>query len=288
MQKPFDGAISRYFNETAPAWVQDAIRSGDKIIGADFPYKDRLSRKTYETDMALLQIELVKAQAWIKDTGARVAVVFEGRDASGKGGTIKRVRENLNPRISRVIALAKPTEREASTWYFQRYIQHLPTGGEMVLFDRSWYNRAVVEKVFKFCSEAERTRFFQQLPAFETMLVEEGIILVKIWLNVSRPEQLRRFLAREGDPLKQWKLSWIDVEGLERWDAYSQAIEACFAHTHLPHAPWNVIRADDKRRARINVIRRLLWAIPYAGRDLAAIGDIDAEICAGPEIWSPV
>ena len=167
--------------------------------------------------MADLQIELVRLQRWVQDSGARVAIVFEGRDAAGKGGTIKRIRENLNPRVARVVALSKPTDKEKSQWYFQRYIDHLPAGGEIVLFDRSWYNRGVVEKVFAFCSDSEREHFFHQVRPFEEMLVDEGITLIKLWLNVGRAEQLRRFLARENDPLKQWKLSWIDVEGLKRW-----------------------------------------------------------------------
>lgn len=286
MPKPFDGAISTFFNETAPAQVRAAIASGARIIDPAYPYETRMKRKAYEAAMAALQIELVKAQAWIKDSGARVAVVFEGRDAAGKGGTIKRVRENLNPRVARTVALSKPTEREATEWYFQRYVRQLPAGGELVLFDRSWYNRAVVEHVFGFCTPEQRARFFGQLPAFEQMLVDEGIILVKLWLNVSQPEQLRRFLAREGDPLKQWKLSWIDVEGLNRWDAYTAAIAKTFTRSHSDLAPWNVVRSDDKRRARVNAIRRILHAIPYAGRDLGAVGAVDAQICDGPEIWS--
>lgn len=284
--KPFDGAISAFFNDLAPDWVRAAIRTGAPIIDPQFPYDARQKRKEYDTAMAALQIELVKAQAWIKDSGARVAVVFEGRDAAGKGGTIKRVRENLNPRVVRTVALPKPTEREVSQWYFQRYISHLPAGGEMVLFDRSWYNRAVVEQVFGFCTPAQRAQFFGQLPAFEQMLVDEGITLVKLWLNVSQPEQLRRFLAREGDPLKQWKLSWIDVEGLKKWDAYSAAIAETFAQSHSPAAPWTVIRSDDKRRARIQAITALLRTLPYAGRDETALAHLDPLICGGPEVWS--
>ena len=286
MTKPFDGAISTFFNDTAPAWVRDAIATGDRIIDPEYPYEDRMKRREYETAMSALQIELVKAQAWIKESGARVAVVFEGRDAAGKGGTIKRVRENLNPRVARVVALSKPTEREQSEWYFQRYVRQLPAGGELVLFDRSWYNRAVVEHVFDFCTPMQRDKFFSQLPSFETMLTDEGIILIKLWLNVSQPEQLRRFLARESDPLKQWKLSWIDVEGLNRWEAYTAAISETFAKSHSVQTPWTIVRSDDKRRARVMAIRRILSAIPYAGKDETAIAQIDPEICAGPEIWS--
>lgn len=286
MTKPFEGAISAYLNDTAPDWVREAIATGDKIIDPNYPHKDRLKRRAYEDAMAQLQIELVKAQAWIKESGARVAVVFEGRDAAGKGGTIKRVRENLNPRISRVVALSKPSDREASEWYFQRYIAQLPAGGEMALFDRSWYNRAVVERVFNFSTDDQRAVFYKQLPAFEQMLIDDGVILIKLWLNVSRPEQLRRFLAREGDPLKQWKLSWIDVEGLNRWDAYTAAIDDCFSRSNFSYAPWTIIRTDDKRRARLAAIRTLLNAIPYEAKDAEAIGAIDPLICGGPEMWS--
>jgi len=195
------------------------------------------------------------------------------------------VRENLNPRVARVVALSKPTEREQGEWYFQRYVQHLPSAGEITLFDRSWYNRGVVEKVFGFCTDPQRDAFFRQLPEFEDMLVDEGIIFLKIWLNVGRAEQLRRMLARETDPLKQWKLSWIDVEGLKKWDEYSAAIAETFEKTHRDVAPWTIVRSDDKRRARISVIQSILSAVDYDGKDPTLIGDIDAEICGGPDIW---
>jgi len=284
---PFDGAISAFFNDTAPDDIRNAIKRADKddILNPDYPHPERMPRKAYEKDLDKLQIELVKMQAWAKETGARVSMVFEGRDAAGKGGTIKRFRENLNPRGARVVALPKPSDTEATQWYFQRYIDHLPAGGEIVFFDRSWYNRGVVEKVFGFCSDDQRKHFFHQVPTFEKMLVDEGIYLFKFWLNVGRAEQLRRFIAREQDPLKQWKLSWIDVEGLKKWDAYSAAIQETLHRSHTGHAPWAVIRSDDKRRARINAIRTVLHALPYRRKSSKAIGQIDDAVCGGPDIW---
>lgn len=287
MQLPFDGAISAYFENDAPQAVRDTIRRAEKgdILDGSYPHSERIPRKAYEQDLARLQIELVKMQSWVKETGARIAMVFEGRDAAGKGGTIKRFRENLNPRGARVVALSKPTESEATQWYFQRYISHLPSGGEIVFYDRSWYNRGVVEKVFDFCTDEQRAHFFTQVPDFEKMLVDDGIHLVKFWLNVGRAEQLRRFLKRENDPLKQWKLSWIDVEGLKKWDEYSAAIRETLERTHTDPAPWTVIRSDDKRRARLSALRHILHAVDYTHKDSAAIGKIDSSVCAGPEIW---
>ncbi|MEB8386160.1 polyphosphate kinase 2 [Rhodobacteraceae bacterium KMM 6894] len=287
MDLPFDGAISAYFNESAPDAIRNAIRRAEKddILDPGYPYSERLHRKPYEKDMARLQIELVKMQAWAKTSGARIAVLFEGRDAAGKGGTIKRFRENLNPRGARVVALSKPSDSEATQWYFQRYIDHLPAGGQITFYDRSWYNRGVVEKVFGFCTEEQREHFFAQVPSLEEMLVEEGITLIKLWMNVGRAEQLRRFIKREGDPLKQWKLSWIDVEGLAKWDDYTAAISETLTRTHTDAAPWTVIRSDDKRRARLAAIRRVLHAVDYVGKDTAAIGTIDSTICGGPNIW---
>ena len=286
MTKPFDAAITRFYEDEAPDDVRQAIRKAGKkdIIVEGFPYDKRMGRDAYEEQMAALQIELVKCQAWIAASGARVAVVFEGRDAAGKGGTIKRFRENLNPRVVKTVALSKPTEAEAGQWYFQRYVQHLPTAGQMTLFDRSWYNRAVVEHVFGFCTPAEREKFFAQLPAFEEMLVGEGITLVKLWLNVGRAEQLRRFLSREVDPLKQWKLSRVDADGLSKWDAYTAAIEETFARSHTAAAPWTVVRSDDKRRARLEAIRSVLTRVDYDGRDEDALR-IDGKIAGGPELW---
>ncbi len=287
MTLPFDGAISRFYESEAPQDVREAIARADKddLLDPAYPHDTEMRGKHYDAAMDALQIELVKLQAWVRDTGARVAVVFEGRDAAGKGGTIKRIRENLNPRLARVVALPKPSEREAREWYFQRYISQLPAGGEIVLFDRSWYNRAVVEHVFGFCTPEEREKFFRQLPSFEQMLADEGIHLVKLWLNVGRAEQLRRFLKREADPLKQWKLSRIDVEGLKLWDAYSDAIAETFKRSHFDYAPWTVIRSDDKKRARLAAIRTILSGLDYAGKDRAAAHAPDPDIAGGPLIW---
>jgi polyphosphate kinase 2 len=287
MDLPFDGAITKFYENDAPSAVRNAIKRAEKgdILDPGYPYSERLPRKHYEKDLEALQVELVKLQAWAKQTGARVAIVFEGRDAAGKGGTIKRFREYLNPRGARVVALSKPSDTEQSQWYFQRYIDHLPAGGEIVFYDRSWYNRGVVEKVFDFCSDDERTQFFAQVPDFEKMLVEDGIHLFKFWLNVGRAEQLRRFLKREGSLLKQWKVSWIDVEGLKRWDDYSAAIVETLDRSHTDHAPWTVIRSDDKRRARTEAIRHILRHIDYARKDPQSIGNADTKVCAGPEIW---
>ncbi len=287
MDLPFDGGISRYYNEDAPADIRDAIEgaSNSNILNPSYPYDKRWKRRAYEDALEQLQIELVRMQAWVRETGQRIAIVFEGRDAAGKGGTIKRFRENLNPRGARLVALSKPTETEADQWYFQRYIAHLPAAGEITIFDRSWYNRGVVEHVFDFCTPPQRERWFKQVPEFEHMLVEEGIKVFKIWLNVGRATQLQRFLAREKDPLKQWKLSWIDVEGLSRWDAYTDAISETLERTHSDDAPWTVIRSDDKRRARIQTIRSILTQLDYTRKDTDALGQIDTTIAGGPDLW---
>lgn len=287
MTLPFDGAITRFYEDSAPEAIRAAIAGADKndMLDPGYPYSSRMDGDAYDDTLKALQIELVKLQADVKATGKRVAVIFEGRDAAGKGGTIKRFRENLNPRVARVVALPKPSDREATQWYFQRYVEELPAAGEIVLFDRSWYNRGVVEHVFGFCTPEQRRHFFAQLPDFERMLVDEGIHLVKLWLNVGQAEQLRRFLDRERDPLKQWKLSWIDVEGLNRWDAYTAAIRETLGLSHSPAAPWTVIRSDDKRRARIAAIRRVLCGIDYAGRDRATTCAPDPRIAGGPDIW---
>lgn len=287
MELPFDGAISAYFETEAPDEVRDAIRRAKKgdVLNPVFPYSEPLSKKQYQQDLQKLQIELVKLRHWARATGTRIAILFEGRDAAGKGGTIDRFRAHLNPRGARVVALPKPSDVEATQWYFQRYINHLPASGEIVFYDRSWYNRAVVEHVFDFCSPDEREHFFAQVPDFERMLVHEGIVLFKFWLNVGRAEQLRRFLDREKDPLKQWKLSWIDVEGLRRWDAYSAAIGETLTRSHTDTAPWTVIRSDDKRRARLAAIRQVLACMDYTHKDSKVIGARDELIAAGPEIW---
>jgi polyphosphate kinase 2 len=283
---PFVGDITRFLQTEAPPEIRAAIEQGgkDDILSSSYPYREELKRKEYEAQMARLQIELVKMYHDLRTTGKRLCVLFEGRDAAGKGGTIERMRENLNPRWAYIVALPKPTEREASQWYFQRYIDRLPAAGEIAMFDRSWYNRGVVEQVFGFCTLRQRQLFFRQLPDFERMLLDEGIVLVKLWLSVGRAEQLRRFLAREKDPLKQWKLSWIDVEGLKKWDAYTEAIAETMAKTHSKHAPWTVILSDDKARARIAAIQTVLRAVDYAGRDRHTIGEIDRRICGGPSL----
>ena len=286
MPLPFDGAISRYFRETAPKELRKAIEKddGNDILTKSYPYREEMKGKAYDAQMDGLQRQLVRLQADVKATGKRVVVVFEGRDAAGKGGTIARMRENLNPRVANVVALAAPSDREKAQWYFQRYIDWLPAGGEMALFDRSWYNRGIVEKVFGFCSEAERERFFEQLPHFEAMLVNEGIILIKLWLEVGRAEQLKRFLEREQDPLKQWKLSNIDIEGLARWDDYTAAIDETLKKSHSKTAPWTVILSDDKKRARLAAIQTVLHAIDFKGKDKDLIGKIDGAICGTPDL----
>lgn len=285
--QPLVGAVSRFHQEEAPKALRQAIARHGKsaILPPSFPYAEPMDKREYEATLEALQVELVKLQAWVVGTGARLAVLFEGRDAAGKGGAITRLTMNLNPRVAHVVALPAPSGREATQWYFQRYVERLPAGGEIAFFDRSWYNRAVVEHVFGFVGHEDRERFFQQAPAFERMLVDEGVVLRKVWLNVSQAEQLRRFLAREADPLKQWKLSRIDVDGLSRWDAYTAAIRETFARTHSDHAPWTVVRADDKRRARLAVIRSVLGALPYEGRDARLATPPDPLIVGGPEIW---
>ncbi|SEN97716.1 polyphosphate kinase 2, PA0141 family [Pseudorhodobacter antarcticus] len=284
MDLPFVGEITKFLENDAPKSIRKTLEKANKddILSPAYPYKREMKGKEYDAQMETLQRQLVRMQADLKETGKRLVVVYEGRDAAGKGGTISATRENLNPRVASVVALSKPSDREATQWYFQRYIDWLPAAGEMVMFDRSWYNRGVVEHVFGFCTPDQREHFFTQLPSFEKMLVNEGIVLVKLWLNVGQAEQLRRFLARETDPLKQWKLSWIDVEGLKKWDEYSTAITETLARTHTDHAPWTVIRSDDKKRARIAAIQTLLLAVDYAGKDTAKIGQPDPAICGGP------
>jgi polyphosphate kinase 2 len=223
----------------------------------------KLPRKLYETELYRLQGELVKMQEWVRSAGARIVVVFEGRDAAGKGSTIKRVAEYLNPRVARIVALPAPTERERSQWYFQRYAGHLPAAGELALFDRSWYNRAGVEHVMGFCTKEEYSRFLHQCPIFERLLVEDGILLRKYWFSVSDEEQQRRFRSRLHDPMRNWKLSPMDLESITRWEDYSRAKDEMFVHTDIPEAPWHVVESDDKRSARINMIAHLLSTIPY-------------------------
>ncbi len=251
---------------------------------AYYPYKEKMRQGDYESAKYKLQIEILKMQNWVKDTGQRLVILFEGRDAAGKGGTIKRMMEHMNPRGARVVALEKPTETEMGQWYFQRYIRHLPTSGEIVLFDRSWYNRSGVEKVMSFCSAAEYREFLRQVPQLERMLVNSGIRLFKFWFSVTRKEQLRRFKSREGDPLKQWKLSPMDLASLARWDEYTDAKENMFFHTHIADAPWTVIKSDDKKRARLNAMRVLLHSLPYANKDPQVARAPDPKIVVKPQI----
>ncbi|WP_185803325.1 polyphosphate kinase 2 [Pontivivens nitratireducens] len=280
------GQISDYFNDEAPQHVRDLIEDSRKkeMLDPSYPYEHRMDRDEYDETLEALQIELVKMQDWVIRTGARVVVIFEGRDAAGKGGTISRVRANLNPRIVKTVALPKPNPTEAGEWYFQRYIEHLPSAGNITLFDRSWYNRGVVEHVFGFCTPEQREHWFTQVPNLERMLVNDGVHLIKIWLNVGRAEQLRRFLEREDDPLKHWKLSEIDVKGLSKWDAYTDAITETLTRTHTDAAPWTVVRSEDKRRARIGAIRHILSLLPCDLADKAAVGTPDEQIVGGPDL----
>jgi polyphosphate kinase 2 len=253
----------------SPEAIRHAFESGE------FPYKTRLGNKLYEQQMADLQVELLKLQNWVKETGERIIVLFEGRDAAGKGGTIKRFMEHLNPRGARVVALEKPNERERTQWYFQRYIENLPAGGEIVFFDRSWYNRAGVERVMGFCSPNDYLEFMRQCPDLERMLVRSGIRLFKFWFSVTREEQLHRFQSRGNDPLKQWKLSPIDMASLDKWDDYTEAKEAMFFYTDTADSPWTIIKSDDKKRARLNCMQFFLSSIPYPNKN--------AKVVTGPD-----
>jgi polyphosphate kinase len=250
--------------ELVPNWREGA-----------YPYANLMSRKAYEKQKYRLQVELLKLQAWVKDSGQRIVILFEGRDAAGKGGAIKRFMEHLNPRGARVVALEKPSDVERGQWYFQRYVEHLPTRGEIVLFDRSWYNRAGVERVMGFCTQAEYDEFMRQAPEFERHLVRSGVHLFKFWFSVSRAEQRRRFKEREAHPLKQWKLSPVDLASLDKWADYTLAKEAMFLHCDTSDAPWTVIKSDCKKRARLNAMRTVLHRLPYTKKDAKAIGNID-------------
>ncbi|MDO9365843.1 MAG: polyphosphate kinase 2 [Methylotenera sp.] len=260
-------------------WQKSSLHA-DQALSKDwrdggYPYKNLLSRKSYEKQKYHLQVELLKLQAWVKDTGQRVVILFEGRDAAGKGGTIRRFMEHLNPRGARVVALEKPSEVERGQWYFQRYVSQLPTAGEIVLFDRSWYNRAGVERVMGFCDNDEYLEFMRQAPDFERNLTRCGIHVIKFWFSVSREEQRRRFKERELHPLKQWKLSPIDLASLDKWDDYTKAKEAMFFHTDTADSPWTVIKSDCKKRARLNAMRYVLHKLPYNNKDIISIGALD-------------
>ncbi|RAU24038.1 polyphosphate kinase 2 [Paramagnetospirillum kuznetsovii] len=248
-----------------PEAVRHAFETGE------YPYKSRMGRAEYEAKKASLQAELLKVQLWVKETGQKFVVLFEGRDAAGKGGTIKRFMEHLNPRAARVVALEKPSDLERGQWFFQRYVQHLPTSGEMVFFDRSWYNRAGVERVMGFCTPAEYLEFMRQTPEVERMLVRSGIKLYKYWFSVTQDEQRRRFKARENDPLKQWKLSPIDKASLGKWPEYTEAKEAMFFYTDTADAPWTIVKSDDKKRARLNCMLHFLNSLDYPGKDKSVV-----------------
>jgi len=280
-------ALRRLLTQTAEKATPD--RDADTDLSPHwregaYPYKNLLSRKSYEKQKYRLQVELLKLQAWVKETGARVVIIFEGRDAAGKGGTIKRFMEHLNPRGARVVALEKPSEVERGQWYFQRYIQHLPTRGEIVMFDRSWYNRSGVERVMGFCSEAEYEEFLRQTPEFERQLVRSGVHLFKFWFSVSRAEQRRRFKERKLHPLKQWKLSPVDMASLDKWDEYTRAKEAMFLHCDTSDAPWTVIKSDCKKRARLNAMRYVLHRLPYSKKDHESLGSVDPLIVGRPSL----
>lgn len=275
--------VKKMFDPTSPVQRYNGKVSKDDELADNwrdgrYPYKNRMSRKNYEAQKYELQVELLKMQRWVRETGQKIVILFEGRDAAGKGGTIKRFMEHLNPRGAKVVALEKPTEQEAGQWYFQRYIAHLPTKGEIVLFDRSWYNRAGVERVMGFCSEDQYNDFMRQVPEFEKHLISSGIHLIKFWFSVSRDEQRRRFSEREAHPLKQWKLSPIDKASLDKWDDYTLAKEAMFFNTDSAESPWIVIKSDDKKRARLNAMRYVLNKIPYANKEQKVIGTVDPLI----------
>jgi polyphosphate kinase 2 len=244
----------------------------------DYPYDQRMTRDYYDHHKRLLQIELVKLQNWVKDTGQKIVIVFEGRDAAGKGGTIKRFTEHLNPRGCRTVALEKPSERERTQWYFQRYVTHLPSAGEIVMFDRSWYNRAGVERVMGFTSSADYLEFMREAPEFERMLVHSGLHLTKFWFSVTRSEQRTRFVIRQVDPVRQWKLSPMDIESLDKWDEYTEAKEAMFFYTDTADAPWTVVKSNDKKRARLEAIRHILEQFDYDGKDEEVVGRPDRKI----------
>ena len=255
-----------------PALIRRTFETGE------YPYRSRLTEKAYLEHMMPLQVELLKLQTWVKDTKQKIVILFEGRDAAGKGGTIKRFMEHLNPRGARVIALEKPTEIERTQWYFQRYIEQLPSGGEIVMFDRSWYNRAGVERVMGFCTPQEYLEFMREAPEIERMLVRSGIRLFKFWFSVTREEQARRFKSRESDPLKQWKLSPIDRASLDKWDDYTEAKEAMFFYTDTADAPWTVIKSDDKKRARLNAMQYFLSVVPYPDKNTHVVRGPDPLI----------
>ncbi len=258
---------------TLPDWIED-----NKLTAGGYPYDKKMKGEDYDTELERLQIELVKAQAWMQKTGKRVIALFEGRDAAGKGGTIFVLRQFMNPRTARNVALTKPTPTETGQWYYQRYVDHFPTAGEFVTFDRSWYNRAGVEPVMGFCTPEQHEKFLEETPHFERMIANEGIHFFKFWLNIGRETQLERFHDRRWSPLKNWKFSPIDIAGVSKWDDYTKARDQMVERTHKEFAPWIIVRANDKRRARLAVIQRILLSLPYDGRDLDAVGKPDKKI----------
>ena len=262
-----------------PDWVEK-----NKLTSGSYPYDHKMKRKEYEATLALLQVELVKAQAWMQKSGERVLALFEGRDAAGKGGTIFVMRQYMNPRTARNVALPKPTETEQGQWYFQRYVAHFPTSGEFVTFDRSWYNRAGVEPVMGFCTPEQHARFLAEVPHFERLIHNDGIHFFKFWLNIGREMQLDRFHDRRHSKLTSWKFSPIDIAGVAKWDDYTRVRKEMMERTHSDAAPWTVIRSNDKRRARLAAIRRVLLSLPYEGRDLEVIGQEDDKIIGGPDL----
>lgn len=267
-----------------PEWVREvSLTDTKRIIGSQYPYKTKMGRKYYEDQKRLLQVELLKMQRWVQEKGQRIVMLFEGRDAAGKGGTIKRFAEHLNPRSARVVALSTPSEKERGQWYFQRYISHLPTRGEIVFFDRSWYNRAVVEPVMGFCSQSQHHAFLRQVSMFENMLIDDGIHLMKFWFSVSRAEQFRRFKSRETDNLKQWKLSPVDIKGMQLWEEYTEAKKSMFMATDTRFSPWTVVKSDDKKRARLACMRYVLNQTPYSNKDRKTVGSPDRSILGRKE-----
>jgi polyphosphate kinase 2 len=289
LQDTDDDTLLNFGLTAAETWdeVDDPVLLGPdgRPVGTwreGYPYDERMSRREYEITKRLLQIELLKMQAWVKESGARIVMAFEGRDAAGKGGTIKRFMEHLNPRGATVVALEKPTSQESTQWYFQRYVRHLPSAGEIVMFDRSWYNRAGVERVMGFCSQDEYEEFMRQAPEFERMLVRSGIILFKFWFSVSRKEQVTRFTIRRIDPVRQWKLSPMDLASLDRWQEYTNAKEAMLFYTDTEWAPWTVVRSNDKKRGRIEAMRWVLAHVDYPDKNTEIVGTPDPLIVGPP------
>ena len=264
-------------NPKLPDWIKNKAFSSD-----GYPYDKKLKWKKYEEELRRLHIELVKVQYWLQDSGNRVMAVFEGRDAAGKGGSINAVRQNLNPRVIRTVALSKPSDTEQGQWYFQRYVSRFPTSGEMVLFDRSWYNRAGVEPVLGFCTPLQHIKFLDEVPLFEKMISDDGIYFFKFWLTIGHEMQLKRFHARRHDPVKVWKLSPIDINALQKWDDYAAARDLMFKKSHSGYGQWTIVRSNDKRRARINVIQSILNGLPYDGKDKKNIGKIDGKVISCP------